>query len=258
MLAAALAAAAPGAPARAEDPMAPSAAPEGRPVELYNRGTAAYGRGDYPLAELSLRGALASAGPRWLNHVAYNLGSTHYRQAQELESRAPEQAAELYRKALEDYRTAIRQHPDDVDAVYNYELTQHRLELVQQAPSEAPPQSGPPSESASDSAQEGDSRAAAGEQQAAAEQQTAAEAGEPRGPQGGAEDGAAQEGQGDPMARLEAARDAPPSEGRAGEPRPMSQTEALWILDALRQEERGAPNGQRWDGGRESAVEQDW
>ncbi len=102
------------------------------PTLYYDLGTVAHAKGDYQAAEEAFNKALASADAGLLGRTWYNLGNTHYRQGQMKEATAPGEAIALYRRALDDYRGAIRQIPNDKDARYNYELVERRMKSLMQ------------------------------------------------------------------------------------------------------------------------------
>lgn len=90
------------------------------PVLRYNLGTALLRLGRYAEAEEYLRGALADVDADTRGVVQYNLGQRFLEDARATAD--PAAAAELYDAAVEAYRHALRQHPGDVDAKWNYEL----------------------------------------------------------------------------------------------------------------------------------------
>lgn len=90
------------------------------PVLRYNLGTALLRLGRYAEAEEYLRGALADVDADTRGVVQYNLGQRFLEDARATAD--PAAAAVLYDAAVEAYRHALRQHPGDVDAKWNYEL----------------------------------------------------------------------------------------------------------------------------------------
>jgi hypothetical protein len=270
---------------------APPPVPLGDTVDLYNQGTSALRHGRADAAEPALRSAMSSTSPRWMARIAYNLGNAHFRQAEAAARRSPQRAAALYRQALEDYRTAIRHDARDMDAIFNYELTQQRLaaaEAAAQARADAEesesqgsgqrdqPQSGGQGEQSQDgprgdhseeaaSAQASSSSHGAGEQGDSDSQASEArEDGSSESASSGNEPGQAPIPQLAPGERLRATRDEPPthtaSDADAQEPgQPVSPSEALWILDSVRDDEqRGVARRPPHESAAEAPVEQDW
>jgi len=90
------------------------------PVLRYNLGTALLRLGRYAEAEEYLRGALAEVDADTRGVVQYNLGQRFLEEARSTDD--PAASAALYDSAVEAYRHALRQHPGDVDAKWNYEL----------------------------------------------------------------------------------------------------------------------------------------
>ncbi len=90
------------------------------PVLRYNLGTALLRVGRYAEAEEYLRGALAGVDADTRGVVHYNLGLRFLEDARA--NADPEAASGLYDSAVEAYRHALRLHPDDEHARWNYEL----------------------------------------------------------------------------------------------------------------------------------------
>lgn len=217
------------------------------PALVYNLGTAQYQRGDYGKAAESLQRAVASSSPPLQGRASYNLGNTHYRLGHTAEPAAPNQAVVLYQNALEDYRFAMRQDPKDLDAKYNYELVEHRLHALKTQQAQQPPAKEEPQQAnqPSSQAQQADAQPTQGEQ-----------TNEPHKP-------AAQAQQQPQGQQAQAAQQPGPQEAEqhpqtATAPQNMSQQQAIWILDTLKHEERGALPRERQGPARESNVEQDW
>jgi tetratricopeptide (TPR) repeat protein len=94
-------------------------------VLTYNIGVAMYRKGDYLKAAESFSKA-AITGDRDLKQKAhYNLGNCIYRSGQQDED--IDEAARLYRKALDHYNRAIALNTRDEDAKYNKDLVERRL-----------------------------------------------------------------------------------------------------------------------------------
>jgi Ca-activated chloride channel homolog len=90
------------------------------PVLRYNLGTALLRLGRYEEAERFLREALEGMDPDARGRVHYNLGQRFLEEARAPAD--PGQVAALYDAAIEAYRQALRLHPQDPDAKWNYEL----------------------------------------------------------------------------------------------------------------------------------------
>ncbi len=261
------------------------------PALYYDLGTVAYAKGDYQAAEEALNKALASADAGLLGRTWYNLGNTHYRQGQMKEATAPGEAIALYRRALDDYRGAIRQAPNDKDARYNYELVERRMKSLMQRQQEKTGGQGTgdkgqrskgeeqKAEGSEQGAEQGESQVAGRRSQAEEDQaQTSAAAavtGEGEEEKAGGEQQTAESDQqqnGDEQEALQQKQDAESSTSgeqkaeelggdqtqAAADEKEMSQQEAFWILDSMQQEERGVPRGRQQGPARERPVEQDW
>jgi len=251
------------------------------PALHYNLGTVRYQHGRYDKAAESLSAAIASSSSSLQGRASYNLGNTHYRLGRAEEQTAPNQAIDFYQKALEDYRLAIRQDPKDVDAKYNYELAERRLNAlkIQQAQQQSGKAQQQQANEQESEAQTASAQAAQGEQakqeqsqQAQAQQQQTGQSGESQPQQAASAEsksestssketaqGAEQQGQ-----QAQAVQQQPGQQGAephaqmATEAQNMSQQQALWILDTLKNEERGALVKEHQGSARESDVEQDW
>ena len=255
------------------------------PALHYNLGTVRYRQGHYDKAAESLSTAVASSGSSLQGRASYNLGSTHYRLGRAAEHAAPNQALDFYQKALEDYRFAIRQDPKDADAKYNYELVDQHLKALkaqqaqqQSAKREQQQANQPSAQTQQEKAQSGQSEQAKeelgqqpqGQQQqtgssSESQQQQAASAESKSEPESKSSTEAAhstdQEQQGQqaqavqqPSGQQESERNAQ----TATEPQNMSQQQAFWILDTLKNEERGALVNAHEHSAHEADVEQDW
>ena len=255
------------------------------PAVHYNLGTIRYHHADYEKAAASLNKALAMSTSSLQGRASYNLGNTLYRQGHAKESTAADEAVRLYRQALDDYRLAIRQDPRDRDAQYNYELVERRLKALQDAhakprasqtqqarqqPSQdqpAQPQQpqGRQSQQASEQPQQQAGRSS--EEQAGQQAASAAEhANEPQAQSGDStQTGEPQhpspaQAQGQqPEPREASQSEQGESSGRrSAEQREMSKQQALWILDTMQREERGALSTTQQGQARQAPVGQDW
>ena len=274
------------------------------PVAQYDLGAATYRQGHYSAAAQAFSHALSSAGPVLRSRIAYNLGNSQYRLGQAKAASSPNEALPFYQQALDAYRTAVQQDPHDVDAKFNYELTQQRMKQLKakaqqsqasqsQSTDQSPQQqasSAPQSDSGNDQARQAHADQA---QQAKAQdkQRSAAQPGQET-QQTPGQPGGTQEQQAGPSAERAqdqttsaSASETPPRDRsskesastgsiKEAEPSNASQTEtgtsgapatdahaistqqALWILDAIQQEERTpmADHGPA----QERSVERDW
>lgn len=102
------------------------------PALRYNLGTALLRLGQYQAAEEHLQAALEAVDPEVRERVHFNLGQRFLEQART--TGEPGTAAELYDAAAEQYRSALRLRPGDMDAKWNYELAvREREEQMRQA-----------------------------------------------------------------------------------------------------------------------------
>jgi len=218
------------------------------PAMHYNLGTVRYRRGRYDQAAESLSTAIASSSASLQGRASYNLGNTHYRLGRAAEGATPDQAIEFYQQALEDYRLAIRQDPKDRDAKYNYELVDRRLQALKtrQANAQAA-QSGQAQQEQAQQAQAQQQDEPSGESQ---QQQAASMESEPPPESSPSTETAQDAEQQQPEEHAQATQQQPSQQG--------SEQQALWILDALKREERGALEKAPPGPARESDVEQDW
>lgn len=99
-----------------------------KPWLHYNMGNAAYMNGDFEQAQTSYSRALESASETEAGaNVEYNMGNSFYRIAEQLEPSDLQGALELYNSALLQYRITMEQDANDLDAKFNYELTQRKI-----------------------------------------------------------------------------------------------------------------------------------
>ena len=234
------------------------------PALHYNLGTTHYQHGRYDKAAESLKLAVASSGSSLQGRASYNLGNAHYRLGRATAQTSPNQAVGFYQKALEDYRFAIRQDPKDADAKYNYELVEHWLkafkaqqEKAQSAQREqAKQEQNQQAQAQRQTEQAGESQqqqqqAASAESKSEPESQSSMEAAQGTDPQ--------QQGQPAQAARQQPAQQGSEQSAQAvAESQNMSQQQALWILDTLKNEERGALVKEHQGPAREPDVDQDW
>lgn len=90
----------------------------------YNRGASLYRQDKYEDAAAAF-GRAPAADPA---EVAYNAGNAKYRLGAAAAESDPQKALGLYAEALAAYRRAMGAAPDDVDAKFNHELVEKKLE----------------------------------------------------------------------------------------------------------------------------------
>lgn len=250
------------------------------PALHYNLGTVRYQHGHYDKAAESLGAAIASSSSSLQGRASYNLGNTHYRLGRASEQAGPNQAVDFYQKALEDYRLAIRQDPKDRDAKYNYELVEHRLKALktqhaqqQSAKAQQQQTDQQSAQAQTETAQQAQGQQANQEphQQAQAQQQQTGQSGESQQQQAAsaesksesassteAAQGAEQQQQAQAVQQQPGQQGAEQHAQTTTEAQNMSQQQALWILDTLKNEERGALVKEHQGPAREADVERDW
>ncbi len=105
---------------------AAAAAPS--PWTNYNAAVLAYSRKDYAEALQRWQDLSLQPLPRGLRGpVWFQLGNAEFRLGEPLESNAPEQAAELWRRSCADYRVVLAATPRDAGARHNLALVERRL-----------------------------------------------------------------------------------------------------------------------------------
>ena len=100
----------------------------------YNRGASLYRENKFadaaaafgrtPIADPSAREAASG--------IAYNIGNAKYRLGVAAAESDPQNALGLYAEALAAYRRAMGANPDDLDAKFNYELVERKLQELKQ------------------------------------------------------------------------------------------------------------------------------
>ena len=94
----------------------------------YNEGVQAYAKGDYPAAFQRWQDLSIQKLPRALQRpVWFQLGNVQFRMGEPLEQGSPEEAAELWRRSCEAYRSALLAKPRDSEVRHNLALVQRRL-----------------------------------------------------------------------------------------------------------------------------------
>jgi tetratricopeptide (TPR) repeat protein len=108
--------------------LGPLAATAGDPWGSYNTGVQAYAGHDFTNALQQWEDLSLAALPRRLQlPVWFQMGNTQFRLGEPLEQGQPEQAAELWRRSCEAYRTALLAKPRDEATRHNLALVQRRL-----------------------------------------------------------------------------------------------------------------------------------
>lgn len=98
------------------------------PWGSYNAGVAAYSERDYTNALQRWEDLSLQRLPRGLRlPVWFQLGNTHFRLGEPFEASAPEEAAELWRRSCDAYRSGLLEKPRDPATQHNLALVQRRL-----------------------------------------------------------------------------------------------------------------------------------
>jgi Ca-activated chloride channel family protein len=90
----------------------------------YNTGVTAYRSNDFSQASQLFENATSSRDRSLQQRALYNLGNADFRLGQT----QPQQAQQLWQRALKNYESALAIDPKDADAKFNYELVKKRLE----------------------------------------------------------------------------------------------------------------------------------
>jgi Ca-activated chloride channel homolog len=96
----------------------------------YNAGNSAYRNHQFEEADKQFEAALASPDLKLQSRAYYNRGNTRFY----LGAGAPDPKlrSEMWKKALQDYQSAMKLEQQDTDAKHNYEFVKKRLEELQQ------------------------------------------------------------------------------------------------------------------------------
>jgi Ca-activated chloride channel family protein len=98
-----------------------------------NLGAAEYRRDDWEKAARAWEEALAVArDPKRVARAAYNVGNARYREGADVAGPEPQTALDRWAAALVSYRRAMGADPELVDAKYNYELVQKKIEELRE------------------------------------------------------------------------------------------------------------------------------
>ncbi|MEP6549377.1 MAG: VWA domain-containing protein [Gammaproteobacteria bacterium] len=119
-----------------------------QPLMQYNAGAAAYKAGEYPRAtqafQEALRGPSGDAKRLAQQEDAYfNLGDSLYRTGQKTEVTSPDATLGHWTQAVKAYDSALQLHSDDVDAKFNRDLVNRKIEALKKKQAQQPqPKSG--------------------------------------------------------------------------------------------------------------------
>ncbi len=100
----------------------------------YDAGTAAYKAGQFDQAAESFQKALGTQAAKDPKQIAaqedslYNLGNTLYRTGQGTEKTKPEDTIKTWEQAVKTYDEALKLHANDVDAKFNRDLVQKKID----------------------------------------------------------------------------------------------------------------------------------
>jgi len=99
--------------------------PQDSPLH-YNAGSAAYQAGKLDSAMDHFSAALSTPDLKLQQQAYYNRGNTQYRTGET--SEAPDQTIAAWEKAVQDYESALKLDPNDIQSKHNRDLVQKRLE----------------------------------------------------------------------------------------------------------------------------------
>jgi tetratricopeptide (TPR) repeat protein len=106
----------------------PSAIPVGDPWAAYNRGVEAYANGDFETADQTWLELANLQLPRKLRQpVWFQIGNAEFRLGEPLETTAPEQAVDSWRRSCDAYRTVLATNRRHASARHNLALVERRL-----------------------------------------------------------------------------------------------------------------------------------
>jgi Ca-activated chloride channel homolog len=103
----------------------------------FNRGTAAYRRGDFATAADEFAEAATAQDLALQQRAHYNLGNAYYRLGQQLGD--DPQRIEPWKQAVQSYEAALRLQPDDPDTDFNLRFVQEQLDALEPPPQEPDP-----------------------------------------------------------------------------------------------------------------------
>jgi Ca-activated chloride channel family protein len=96
----------------------------------FNAGTAAYRQRQFEEAAKQFDAALSSPDLKLQAPTYYNRGNSLFYLGQNIPD--PKQRTDAWKKALQDYQSAMKLNPKDADAKYNFDFVKKRLEELQQ------------------------------------------------------------------------------------------------------------------------------
>jgi Ca-activated chloride channel homolog len=96
--------------------------------QRYNAGVTAYRSNDFAQAATAFENATASRDRMVQERATYNLGNTAYRLGQA----QPQQAEQLWQRAIKSYESVLALDPNDADAKYNRDFVKKKLEELKQ------------------------------------------------------------------------------------------------------------------------------
>jgi Ca-activated chloride channel family protein len=102
------------------------------PRQIYNQGTEAYTKGDFPKASESLRASLKTQDLTLQQRSYYNLGNSLYRTGQGSLEKDPEATMKTWEESLKAYQDALALNSADEDAQYNKGLVEKKIEALKQ------------------------------------------------------------------------------------------------------------------------------
>jgi Ca-activated chloride channel family protein len=108
----------------------------------FNRGAALYKKGEYQKSINASTKALTSENADVEAEAYYNIGNNTYRLGDKEGSANPTAAIRRLKEALSYYKKAIERNEHDVDAKYNYEFVEKKLNELEQSQKEQQQQQG--------------------------------------------------------------------------------------------------------------------
>ena len=103
-----------------------------QPALFFNTGSAAYKAGDFGKASNSFQTTLHTDDLPLQEKTYYNLGDTQYRLGQQTEKTKPEETIKTWKTAVTSYDSALQLNAKDVDAKFNRDFVQKKLDQLQQ------------------------------------------------------------------------------------------------------------------------------
>jgi Ca-activated chloride channel homolog len=97
----------------------------------YNWGASAYKTGEYDKALPAFQKALSTDDMAVQQQAYYDMGNTQYRLGQKTEKSAPQDTIKTWQSAVQSYDAVLKLKPDDVDAKFNRDFVQKKLEQLQ-------------------------------------------------------------------------------------------------------------------------------